>query len=63
MVKSVCFLSRGHVYKTRGVKYVCLRRLSSQIVARRWVPCSTNKRSHTPIWSQYLYQLTMYKST
>jgi len=43
MVKSMCFLLRGHRYKTKGGEYVCLRRLSSQIIARRWVPCPTNK--------------------
>jgi len=48
---------RSQVQNQRGVEYVCLRRLSSQIAARRWVPCPTNKGvsytnlgSHTPIW-------------
>ena len=34
---------RSQVQNQRGVEYVCLRRLSSQIAAQRWVPCPTNK--------------------
>jgi len=44
MVKSMNFLSRGHRVKTRGgVEYVCLHKLSSEIIAQRWVHCPTNK--------------------
>ena len=43
MIKSMCFLFRGQRFKTKGVEYVCFCRLSSQIIAWRWVPCPTNK--------------------
>jgi len=36
-------LTRSQVQNWRGIEYVCLRRLSSQIDVRRWVPCPTNK--------------------
>ena len=44
----------------KGVKYVFLNRLSSQIVERRWVPCPINKRvSYTNLVSRLAMTLKM----
>lgn len=51
MVKNVCFLLRGHeVQIQRGLGYVHLCRLSSQIRAQRGFLVSQTRGSHTSIW-------------
>jgi len=40
----MCFLLRGHRFKTRGEKSMyAFVDLAVKIVAQRWVPCPTNK--------------------